>query len=57
MEALWINTICTTITDVLRTMVSVEATAEKPRLKSEPYPTADITGIIGFSGDARGRSP
>jgi chemotaxis protein CheX len=54
MEALWINTFCTTTIDVFRTMFSIEAKPGTPRLKGEPYPTADITGIIGFSGEAQG---
>ena len=54
MEALWINTFCNTTIDVFRTMFSIEAKPGTPRLKGTPYPTADVTGIIGFSGDAQG---
>jgi chemotaxis protein CheX len=54
MEAVWINVFCSTTIEVLRTMFSIEAQPGTPSLKAEPYPTADITGIIGFSGDAQG---
>jgi chemotaxis protein CheX len=54
MEALWINTFCTTTIEVFRTMFSIEAKPGTPRLKGEPYTSADITGIIGFSGEAQG---
>ena len=54
MDANWINAFCTTTVDVFRTMFSVEAVPGTPRLKAEPYPTADISGIIGFSGEAMG---
>jgi len=54
MEALWINTFCNTTIEVFRTMFSIEAKPGTPRLKGTPYPTADITGIIGFSGEAQG---
>jgi chemotaxis protein CheX len=35
---------------VLSTMVGVETTVEKSRLKSSPAPDYDYSGIIGFSG-------
>jgi chemotaxis protein CheX len=54
MEAQWINAFCTTTMNVFRTMFSIEAAPGKPHLKTEPFPTSDISGIIGFSGEAQG---
>jgi chemotaxis protein CheX len=53
-DAKWINAFCTTTVSVFRTMFSVEATPGTPHLKTEPFPTSDISGIIGFSGEATG---
>jgi chemotaxis protein CheX len=54
MDAKWINAFLTTTVGVFRTMFSIEAIPGTPRLKVEPFPTADISGIIGFSGEAQG---
>jgi chemotaxis protein CheX len=54
MDVKWINAFCTTTINVFRTMFSIEAVPGTPRLKAEPFPTADVSGIIGFSGEAMG---
>jgi chemotaxis protein CheX len=35
-------------------MMSVEIHPEQPLLKRMPFPTYDISGVIGLSGDAQG---
>jgi chemotaxis protein CheX len=39
---------------VFETMVKVQTTVNAPRLKADPCPTYDVSGIIGFSGDVIG---
>jgi chemotaxis protein CheX len=39
---------------VFKTMVNVESTINPPRLKANPCPSYDVSGIIGFSGDVVG---
>lgn len=38
------------ISEVLRTMAGVPVTIGTPALKTDPIPTHDVSGIIGFSG-------
>lgn len=54
MEAMWVNAFCDTTINVIKTMFSVEAKPGTPRLKGEPYPISDVSGMIGFSGEAQG---
>jgi chemotaxis protein CheX len=54
MEALWVNAFVKTTVNVFATMFQTEARPGTPRLKGEPYPVADISGMIGFSGGAQG---
>jgi chemotaxis protein CheX len=35
-------------------MLGIEVKPEKPNIKTSPYPTYDISGIIGLSGTAQG---
>jgi len=39
---------------VFWTMVRVQTTVLRPHLKTEPAPSYDVSGIIGFSGDVVG---
>jgi chemotaxis protein CheX len=39
---------------VFSTMVGVQTTVNRPSFKSEPAPSFDVSGIIGFSGDVIG---
>ena len=42
------------VRSVFQTMVKVETTVQMPRLKADPCPSYDVSGIIGFSGDVIG---
>jgi chemotaxis protein CheX len=54
MEADWTTAFIKAIDSVFRTMFSIEVKAGSSRPKEEPYPTYDISGIIGLSGRAKG---
>jgi chemotaxis protein CheX len=49
-----INPFITATILLFKTMIHLEVTAGKPGLKSQPYPTHDVSGIIGLSGNAQG---
>jgi len=42
------------IRSVFKTMVGIDVTIGKPHLKSNPAPSYDISGVIGFSGGVVG---
>jgi chemotaxis protein CheX len=42
------------VRNVFATMVKVQTTLGKPTLKSTPTPSYDVSGVIGFSGQAVG---
>jgi chemotaxis protein CheX len=42
------------VRSIFQTMVKVETKIDTPRLKADPWPTFDVSGIIGFSGDVIG---
>lgn len=42
------------VQSVISTMAGVQVTVEKPHLKSQPVPSYDVSGIIGFSGGVVG---
>jgi chemotaxis protein CheX len=54
MEEKWINAFITATEGFFATMLSIAVKAERPRLKVEPFPTFDVSGLIGFSGLAQG---
>jgi chemotaxis protein CheX len=54
MEEKWIKAFVTATEGFFTTMLSLEAKPERPRLKVEPFPTFDVSGLIGFSGLAQG---
>lgn len=54
MDVRLINPFVLAVKRVFETMVHVKVTVGKPYLKSDHSPAADVSGIIGFSGDAAG---
>jgi len=50
----YVNPFITATINTFQTMLNVRLTAEKPALKTLPFPTFDVSGIIGISGDALG---
>jgi chemotaxis protein CheX len=42
------------VRSVFQTMVKIATTVNPPRLKADPCPLYDVSGIIGFSGDVIG---
>lgn len=40
--------------NVLSTMAGMESSVQKPELKTDPQPSYDVSGIIGFTGDVAG---
>ncbi len=54
MDVKYINPFVGAVRNVFRTMLGVEVNIGKPYLKSDNTALADISGIIGFSGDAAG---
>ena len=54
MEAVWVNAFCSATANMFKTMINLEVTTGKPSIKTEPYPRADVSGMVGFSGEAQG---
>lgn len=54
MDVLYVNPFIASTLETFKTMLNVEATPGKPTAKAEPYPTYDVSGIIGIAGDAQG---
>lgn len=54
MNVTYVNPFIRSTLDTFATMVGVKAVPGKPGVKTVPYPTYDISGIIGLSGDAQG---
>jgi len=50
----YINPFIASVTDVFKTMLNTAVTIAKPQIKSLGQPSADVSGIIGYSGDAVG---
>jgi chemotaxis protein CheX len=50
----YVNPFIRSVVDTFKTMFNQEVTPGKPELKKHPYPTYDVSGIIGLSGDAQG---
>lgn len=40
--------------NVLSTMLSIESKIGKPKLNHRPFPSYDVSGIVGFSGEVAG---
>ncbi len=54
MDVKYINPFIMSIKHVFATMVHTEVNVQKPQLKPQGAASADVSGIIGFSGDAAG---
>jgi chemotaxis protein CheX len=54
MNVTYINPFITATINTFKTMMNIEAHPEKPKIKAEPHPTYDVSGIIGLSGNAQG---
>lgn len=54
MDVKFINPFIQSVVRVFETMVHVKMTIGKPYLKADDHSGADVSGIIGFSGDAAG---
>ena len=54
MDARYINPFIKSIRNVFKTMLSVDVTVGKPHVKEGDAARPDVSGVIGFSGDASG---
>ncbi len=54
MNVSYINPFIQATLETFKTMLNIEAVPEEPRIKQEPIPTYDVSGVIGLSGDAKG---
>ena len=54
MDVSYINPFIIATNSCFKTMMTIEIHAEQPILKRMPFPTYDISGVIGLSGDAQG---
>ena len=54
MDVRYINPFIKSIGNVFKTMLSVDVVFQKPCLNIEAEVGADVSGVIGFSGDASG---
>ncbi len=52
MDVRFINPFINSVRQVFKTMAQLDITVDKPRMKTNE--TADVCGVIGFSGDAIG---
>jgi chemotaxis protein CheX len=54
MDVSFINPFITATIDCFKTMLNIKTDPMAPQLKREPYPSYDISGVIGLSGEAQG---
>jgi len=54
MDVRYINPFIAAVKHVFKTMLSTEIMISKPRLKAPDESNADVSAVIGFSGDAAG---
>ena len=54
MDVKFINPFVMAVKRVFETMVHTKVTVGKPHMKSDEGPLSDVSGIIGFSGEAAG---
>jgi len=54
MDVQYINPFVFSICNTLETMCATKVTIGKPRVKEANTPLTDVSGVIGFSGDAAG---
>lgn len=54
MDARYINPFVRSVCRTFETMCALKVTVGKPMLKTDDNPATDVSGVIGFSGDAAG---
>jgi chemotaxis protein CheX len=54
MDVRYINPFIRAIKNVFSTMLKIEVNVQKPSLKVDGQSSADVSGVIGFTGDATG---
>jgi chemotaxis protein CheX len=54
MDVSFVNPFIAATVNMFKTMMDLEVKAGAPRIKTEPFPTYDVSGIIGLSGEAQG---
>ncbi|MCH7972721.1 MAG: chemotaxis protein CheX, partial [Bacteroidetes bacterium] len=54
MDVRYINPFVKSVSNTLQTMCNMTIKVGKPEMKKGDEPTADVSGVIGFSGDAAG---
>jgi chemotaxis protein CheX len=54
MNVAFVNPFVTATIHLYKTMLKADITPGTIRVKAEPFPTYDVSGIIGLSGDAKG---
>ena len=54
MDVKYVNPFITATIHLFDTMLKMHVVPGKPVLKQEPYPSFDVSGIIGLSGSAQG---
>lgn len=54
MDVRYINPFIESVCNTMKTMCSLEVTVGKPSVKIDDDPGADVSSVIGFSGDAAG---
>jgi chemotaxis protein CheX len=54
MNVTYINPFISATINTFHTMLNIDVKPDKPILKTSPFPTYDISGIIGLSGNAQG---
>lgn len=54
MDVRYINPFIRAIKNVFSTMLKTEVAVQKPHVKTDARASADVSGVIGFTGDATG---
>jgi len=54
MDVSYVNPFISATINMFKTMLNTEIKAGAPKLKSMPYPSYDVSSIIGLSGEAQG---
>ncbi len=54
MDVSYINPFISATIECFKKMIFTDVTPMSPSLKNQPFPTYDISGVIGLSGEAQG---
>lgn len=54
MDVLFVNAFVASIANVFKTMVNLDVSVGKPTLKNAQLVSAEVSGVIGLSGDVQG---